>query len=411
MGEVILRVLQINSVYNSGSTGKIVKAIQEQLMRSGHEAYVCYGRGESNKEAKCYKTCSKLELYCNVVFTRLSGLVGIGSPFATKRMIKIIDEIKPDIIHLHNLHGYYVNIIKLIKHIQIMGIPVVWTLHDEFMFTGRCAVTGDCNSWHNSCGKCKELAAYPKTMFFDFSKQAYRLKKNVVAAFEKVFFVMPSIWMSNKYKVSMLSRFPWEIINNGIDIKNIFRPVPNWKVSKLKERLGLKDEKIILSVVPKFAATNKGGSYIIDLAEMFKGDRSIKIIIVGYSGNKDVLPDNILPIAYTRDQKELAEYYSMADVFAITSKSENFPTVCLEALACGTPVIGFNVGGTAETAVGDCGNFVDFGDLLKLQDAAIYMIYNKEKITQKCRVMAEEKYSDIKMACSYIKLYEKINGR
>ena len=397
-----MRVILIDVNYKNSSTGKIVHDIARQLIADGHVAKVLYGRGLDLSDRIGEKISFNWENYLHAMMTRLSGLVGFFSYFSTRRLIKRINEFRPDVVHLHELHGYYVNIKTVIDFLKEMKIPVIWTFHCEFMYTGKCGHAYSCEQWKTECIKCPQLRVYPASLFFDFTNFMFNQKKEYMKDFHRLHIVSPSKWLADRVEESFLQKKKISIIHNGIDTRNIFFP----RESKhLLDKHNLVGKKIILAVAPKIMDENKGGIWVIKLAEQF--DDNYCFVMIGLEGELLSHPRNLIPIRRTNNQIQLAEYYSMADIFLICSKRENFPTTCLEALACGTPVIGFDEGGTAETAPTPYGHFVPYGDLDAIKEYIEKFFRNQVELrsSRECRDFAVQNYSKESMYSNYLKLF------
>lgn len=381
-----MRILLIDVNCKYSSTGKIVYDLYKMLNRDGHVAAICYGRGPKVVEKNIYKFGLDLETYLHAGLTRLTGLTGCYSYFSTNRLISFIDKFKPDIVHIHELHAYFVNIATVINYLKYKNIPIVWTFHCEFMYTGKCGFAFECNKWQYGCGKCTCLNSYPKSLFFDFTRKMLKDKTELLANVNKLIIVTPSQWLADRVKKSELRNKDIRVIYNGIDTESIFYPRD---IDSLKRHYLIYDEKVLLAVAPDIMSERKGGKYVLELAERFRMDK-LKVVIVGLDENDlhKSYPNNVIPVGLIKDQNMLACFYSMADVFLICSKQENYPTVCLEAQSCGTPVCGFDVGGTKETSVlRDDACFVNYGDVQTLE-TVIRTLLNQQ--------------------CSYMMLHERI---
>jgi putative colanic acid biosynthesis glycosyltransferase len=351
-----LKVLQINTVCGTGSTGRIAIDIHNILLSQGHESYIAYGRGEPLNCKTAIKIGSKLDMYVHGSFTRILDNHGFASKEVTKEFIKEVEELNPDIIHLHNIHGYYINVEILFNYLKKANKPVVWTLHDCWPFTGHCAYFDyvGCDKWKKGCFKCPQKRTYPESMFLDNSKINYLRKKTLFTGIKNMTIVTPSNWLANLVKQSFLKEYPVKVINNGIDL-NVFKPTQ----SDFRERFSIKDKFLILGVA-NIWDKRKGFEYFIELSKKLKNDQVI--VMVGLTQKqKENLPHNIIGITRTNNITELVEIYSSADVFVNTTLEDNFPTVNLEALACGTPVITFNSGGSPECIDESCGFVVKKG--------------------------------------------------
>lgn len=402
-----MKVILVDVNYKYSSTGKIVHDLCNLLNQNGHEAKVLFGRGDKPlPEEDAIRISSVFEVYFHALLTRLTGLTGFFSFFATRRLIKEIKSFNPDVVHLHELHGYYVNFGKVIEFLKKQKIPTVWTFHCEFMYTGKCGLAYECEKWKSQCNKCPQVKEYPSSLFLDFTDYMFRHKKKLFDGFERLEIVTPSAWLANRVKCSFLQDKSISVVRNGIDTEEVFYPR---ETSELREKLQLdQDKKIILSVAPYIMDERKGGKWVLDLARQFGQD--YLFILVGVDEFSGEAPNNVLMLGRTKDQNELAQYYSLADIFLICSKRENFPTTCLEALSCGTPVIGFDEGGTAETAPFGYGHFVPYSDISGLK-ALVDDFYDKDcsiyKTPKECRQFAEDSYSKKSMYLSYMDIYSK----
>ena len=398
-----MKILLINSVCNQGSTGKIVFDLYEYYGKHGHDVAICYGRGPVRKEHNIYKFSSTWEMYVHAGLTRLTGMTGCFSPLATSNLIKFIDEFKPDVIHIHELHAYFVSIEPLVRHIQKKNIKTVWTFHCEFMYTGKCGYAYECTKWKKQCGGCPYLQDYPKSWFLDWTFKMQESKKKYMSDFKELTITTPSTWLYQRVKESFLKDFPLKVIANGINC-DIFKP-HDYDALK-KKHFFSENQKIILAIAPDLMSKRKGGGVVLNLANRMK-DKPYKFIMIGIDNLNISFPANVIPLGRTADQKELAAYYSMADITLILSEIENFPTVALESLCCGTPVVGFDSGGTKETAPASYGYFVSFGDVESLE-YTINAIFDNSLYLENsigCAAFGKQKYNKNLMAETYLKLY------
>lgn len=401
-----MKVLLIDVNCKNSSTGKIVYDLYTDLKNSGHTAAICYGRGPIIEEPDIYKFSSNIEMYMHALLTRLTGLTGYFSPFATHNLIKFMKRYKPDVVHLHELHAYFVNLAPVINYLKRNNIQTVWTFHCEFMYTGKCGHAYDCEKWKTQCGHCPQVKEYPASWLLDFTRKMFKDKKKLFAGFNNLTIITPSKWIADRVKESFLGDKQIQIIHNGIDTENIFHPR---KFDHLKKKHNITDETIVLAVAPNIMEPRKGGRYVIVLAKKMQKE-NLKFILIGADNLNETFSDNVIALGRTEDQKELAEYYSMADVFIICSKRENFPTTCLEALSCGTPIIGFDEGGTKETAPEGYGIFVPYGELNELKNVVNALIIGKSPFKSEldCSQYGMEKYSKMVMSEKYRCVYEEI---
>lgn len=391
-----MKVLQINSVCGYGSTGKICTDIYDLLAEKGHDCCIAYGRNTAPKGYKTIKIGNKLDNYFHVFLTRFFDLHGFGSKRATKKLIQKIKEYDPDIIHLHNIHGYYLNIEILFKYLKESNKQVVWTLHDCWTFTGHCAsfLIGDCNKWMNGCNNCPLLRAYP-TSLVDFSKTNWIRKKEIFLGLKNNLVVVAvSNWLENQIKYSFLSNYEYLCIKNGINT-NIFKP----SKSNFREKHNLVDKKIILGVSNVWN-TYKGINDFFVLSN--KLDSSYKVVLVGLSKEQiESLPQNVIGIERTVNQNELAEIYTAADIYVNFSKAETFGLTNFEAQSCGTTTLSLNSGGTKETLL------TPYSYLIKDVEEAYQFIINYD-YTKENTIIPCFKFDKEVAYEKYIELYERI---
>lgn len=339
-----MKVLQINSVCGIGSTGRIATDIHQILIGQGHESYIAYGRDEHKNCENTMKIGTSIDNYTHLAKTRLLDRHGFGSKHATIEFINNLKQLNPDIIHLHNIHGYYINIEILFNYLKKANKPVVWTLHDCWSFTGHCSYFDyvGCEKWKIGCHDCPQKKSYPSSLIVDNSKENYINKKEIFTGINNLTIVTPSKWLAGLVKESFLSEYPVKFINNGIDLK-VFRP----NKGEFRQQFKLNDSFIILGVASTWDR-RKGLKYFIEMAEKLSKDEVI--VLVGLTEKQiKLLPKNIIGITKTNNVEELVNIYSNADVFVNPTLEDNFPTTNLEALACGTPVITYDTGGSAES--------------------------------------------------------------
>lgn len=396
-------LIEVNCKYSS--TGEIVYNLYTDLNNNGHIAAVCYGRGPLVTGTNIYKFSSNIEVYAHAFLTRLTGLTGCYSIFATKNLIKFMDEFKPDVVHIHELHAYFVNLAPVINYLKKNNIKTVWTFHCEFMYTGKCGHAFECEEWKNECGKCPQVKEYPSSLLFDFTRKMFKEKKRLFDGFDNLKIVTPSKWLADRVKQSFLGDRDIKVIHNGIDTQNIFYPRA---YEHLKVKHNITDEKIVLAVAPYLMKPRKGGRIVIELAKRMQNEK-VKFILIGVDDLTKKFDDNVIAMGRTSNQIELAEYYSLADVLVICSKRENFPTTCIEALCCGTLVVGFDAGGTKETAPEGYGSFVEYGDIESLAGVirALFKGESNLRSKSKCESYGKTNYSKIVMVKKYMQIYAK----
>lgn len=405
-----MKVLQINTrYYNGGSTGRITFDLKKVMEANGIESYVAFGFGYNPKDdekGSVYRIESDRELFISKLWTKATGHHGFNNKGETRKLLAWIDKIKPDIIHMHNIHNHYVNVRMLLEYISTKNIPCVLTMHDCWTFTGHCAYFdySGCDKWKTGCNHCPSLRDYPKTFApIDPSSWNYIMKKKLFAPLN-IIFVSPSNWLCDLQQQSFLKNKPCMVINNGIDL-DVFKPVQ----SNVRKEYGIGDRKMILAVAGGLAL-RKGREYLLELPNLLNDDEVL--VLVGLEkGQESLLPktDKVIGIHCTKTSDELVGLYSEADVFINPTLEDNFPTTNLEALACGTPIVTFNTGGSAEVVTSETGIVVDKGDMDSLL-SAIRTIHGagKEHYITACRKKAENDYNKNKQYDKYVKLYKTI---
>lgn len=385
-----MKVLFINTVFGRGSTGRIVKDIGQQLEKEGHSYMVAYGRGGKNDDPHTYRIGNTMDQYMHAALTRLTDRCGFYSKRATKKLVDFIRQYNPDVIHLHNLHGYYLNIEVLFSYLkkEFKG-KVVWTLHDCWAFTGHCVhfSYAKCNKWKTGCFECSEKRRYPQSVFCDRSKQNYEKKKYILTNLKNMTIVTPSQWLANQVSVSFLKDYPCNVINNGIDLE-LFYP------QKLK-----KDDKLLLNIVDGLDE-RKGFSDLVRLMDCLPED--YKLVMVGVK-KRDLkkIPSSITPVLRTRLVNELAKYYSSASWFINPTYEDTFPTVNIEALSCGTPVITYCSGGSPEIIDETCGYVVKQRDV----DAIAKLVTSHIHPSAESCMKRAQQYNKHEKYQQYIRLY------
>lgn len=397
-----MRVLQINTVCGVGSTGRIANGISDVCRKNGVENYVAYGYGKTSFPYS-YRIGTDFDYYTHNILSRFFCKQGSYSFNATKKFLAWVEEIQPDIIHLHNLHGNFINIDLLFNYIKQTNTPCVWTLHDCWSFTGKCTHFDyvSCNKWREGCYSCPQLKNYPQSLFIDNSKKEYQKKKKLFGSIDNLTIITPSKWLASLAKVSFLGKYTVKVINNGIDL-NIFKPTKSDWIYKYN----LENKFIILGVASGWEE-RKGFKYFLKLAESLIDNQ--QIVLVGLTEKqKATLPSNIIGITKTNNIKELAEIYSAADVFVNPTLEDNFPTTNIESLACGTPVITFNTGGSGESLDDTCGIVVKKEDFPELLNAIEYARQQRPFSSGACIRRARTLYGQEDRFADYLTVYKEI---
>lgn len=401
-----MKILQVNILYNQGSTGKIVADIQKVLEDKEIQSMVCYGAGPKVKASNIYRMAFHYELSFYRIWAHYMGLQYASGYLSTYRLIRIIKKEKPDIVHLHCINGFFINIYRLINFLKKANIKTVLTLHAEFMYTGNCGHAFDCEKWKTGCGDCPQLWDAAYSYYFDRTATAWKRMQKAFIGFNSLIVTCVSHWLWDRaMQAPILAGKKIVTIENGTDTKNIFHPTP---FQDLKKTLGITDEKIILHVTAKFTTREddlKGGRYLFQLAESLK-DENVKIIIVGSDDTNIKICPNMVNAGRVSDQKVLAQYYSMADLTVITSKRETFSMPSAESLACGTPVVGFMAGGPETICLKEYSEFVEYGDVAALVACVQRWLPFKKECASEIVDIAKDYYSKETMCEKYLLEYK-----
>lgn len=360
-----MRAVQVNSVYNFGSTGRIVADIEAATQNAGHDALIAYGYGESDSSSSHFRMQARSSVQLSILQTRLFGHHGFYNQRPTERLVSWLEFVRPDVVHLHNIHGHYLNIERLFGYLKARAPRVIWTLHDCWAFTGHCAYFdyAGCERWKKGCGLCPQRRAYPKSWILDRSRVNYRDKARLFDGVRDMTIVAPSRWLADLVGESFLGGNAVRVVPNGIDL-SVFRP----SESDFRARNRLNDKFILLTVASGFDP-RKGLHHLVDLSYQLEPDEVIVVLGVNAEQARS-LPGSMVGLPRTNSRIELAEAYSAADVLLNPTVEDNFPTVNLEALACGTPVVTFRTGGSPESVDERTGIVVEQGDVAGLLQAA-----------------------------------------
>lgn len=386
------KLLQINVTANWGSTGKIAEQIGLKAMEHGWESYIVYGRNSNPSKSKLIKVGCMLNVYEHYLENRLFDNEGLASRIPTKKLIKQIEKLKPDIIHLHNIHDHWLNYKIIFEYFNSIDTPIVWTQHDCWAFTGGCGYFDaiDCKEWQNECLKC----LIKKSEILNRSNYHFENKKKLFSKIKSLTFVPVSNWLGDIMKISSQGNREIQVIHNGIDIQQ-FRPILSNNGNKFR----------VIGVALPWSK-RKGLDDILKLRALL--DDQYEIILVGLT-EKQIknMPNGIVGITRTSSIEELARLYSSANVFINPTYSDNFPTVNIEALSCGTPVITYKTGGSPEAIDANTGVVVEQGDVIAMADAIKQMKLNPLS-SEACRKRAVEYFDKNKCFDKYIDLYEKL---
>ena len=416
------KLLQINPVLRtSTSTGRIMKEIGELAMANGWESYVAYSKGRDGLPGSTsipVPVGNKASVAWHGLQTRILDRHGLGSVLATKRFIEDIRRIGPDIIHIHNIHGYFLNYRILFDFLSHSGIQVIWTVHDCWLYTGHCYhyMYAGCDRWKTGCGHCPQRGKFPRSLFADRSARNFRDKRDAFCSMpeDRLTIVPVSDWMRSEMSESFLKDYRFQVIHNGIDT-DVFSPQPALE-SEVRRCYGLGDRHVILGIASIWSE-EKGLNDFVEMAARLDSDEVIVLVGMDRKQLDDVLSrcgriilgDRMVAVKRTADVHQLAGLYSTADVLVNPTWQDNYPTVNLEAISCGTPVVTYRTGGSIEAVAGDTGFVVEHGDIEGLVDAVRRVeTLGKANFMDACRSRAVKEFRKEDRYAEYIELYERL---
>jgi putative colanic acid biosynthesis glycosyltransferase len=409
MSQIPTTVFQINVTLNSGSTGKIAEGIGQQLLDAGHKSYIAYGRDANPSTSQAIRIGNRLDLAFHLLSNRLLDNQGFASAKATKALIHQLQVLQPDIIHLHNLHGYYLHVGLLFEYLATVNNPIVWTLHDCWPFTGHCVFFDyvACDKWKTACHSCPQKKIYPSSYVLDRSSENFHRKKELFTAVaDRLHIVTPSRWLEQLVKQSFLASCHTHHIPNGIDLQR-FAPSDSSRTDLAKQYGIPADKKIILGVASTWSR-RKGLPCFLQLAERISSDWHI--VLVGLSKEQlGQLPPSITGIPRTNRVEDLVDLYTQATVFFNPTLQDNFPTTNLEALACGTPVLTYPTGGSPEAIDDGCGWITEPYAYEQAWNLIQHIAaQDQEQLSARCRQRALEHYNQTERFQSYLQLYKQL---
>ena len=416
------KLLQINPVLRtSTSTGRIMKEIGELAMANGWESYVAYSKGRDGLPGSTsipVPVGNKASVAWHGLQTRILDRHGLGSVLATKRFIEDIRRIRPDIIHIHNIHGYFLNYRILFDFLSHSGIQVIWTVHDCWLYTGHCYhyMYAGCDRWKTGCGHCPQRWKFPRSLLADRSARNFRDKRDAFCSMpeDRLTIVPVSDWMRSEMSESFLKDYRFQVIHNGIDT-DVFSPQPALE-SEVRRCYGLGDRHVILGIASIWSE-EKGLNDFVEMAARLDSDEVIVLVGMDRKQLDDVLSrygrtvlgDRMVAVKRTADVHQLAGLYSTADVLVNPTWQDNYPTVNLEAISCGTPVVTYRTGGSIEAVAGDTGFVVEQGDIEGLVDAVRRVeTLGKANFMDACRSRAVKEFRKEDRYAEYIELYERL---
>ncbi|MGL5260355.1 MAG: glycosyltransferase [Lachnospiraceae bacterium] len=404
-----MKILQINTVGKSGSIATIMHSLSREMEKHSITNCIAYGRNGSPHGISSHKFGNSPDFYFHVLGNFIYGKAGFYSDYTTKQFIKWIKEYQPDLIHMHNLHGFYLNIELLFEYLKTTNIPIVWTLHDCWSFTGHCAYFDSisCSKWKSGCKNCRiHRTTYPYALLFDASKSNYARKKEAFCNVPNLTLVTPSNWLKDNVLHSFLKDYPVHVIANGIDPTLFFKEDEKKSLQKLQKIYAIHPHKKILLGVCNVWDKRKGLLYFEAIADTYREE--FQVILIGLNARqikyfkKKYDTDTVLPLGRTKTRDELRHFFNIASLFVNPTLEDNFPTTNLESLACGTPVVTFQSGGSGEAISSNCGAVVGQGDIAELFLAIDQLdSYSSEE----CQAHFLEHYTESCFSSQYLSLY------
>ena len=405
------QLLQISAVGNFGSVGRIAEQIGVAAIENGWKGSIACARNISESRSNIIKIGTQAGVYFNVLWNRIFDCDSPYAKYATKHLIRQIrDDIKPDVIQLHNLHGYYIHFESLFEFLAEYGKPVVWTLHDCWPLTGHCTYFDmpSCDRWKTqNCRICPFRRTYPASYAFSNSKRNFELKQKYYSRLKNFTIVPCSHWLDGLAGQSpILKGINRKVIHNGIDL-DIFRPSKDFSATRRKYNIPT-GKKIVIAVSNIWNEA-KGTSYVFELANALPPDCRLMMVGLPAKLMKPAAKHGIIPIARTENVGELRDLYSMSDVFVNTTLQDNYPSVNMESISCGTPVVTFNSGGSPESVLKGCGCIVEKGNSEQLKNAVIDVLSgDKSSFTEKCVAAAKSNFDSRKVFKEYINMYGRL---
>lgn len=386
-----MRVLIVNTFIEGTSTAKIATGLYKKLKNRGHECLVLYGAGDESDNPDFVKVATNFDIRLSWLHNQMTGVHGAFAPFSLSRVKRIINEFKPDVVQLFNLHYYYLDMYGLFEFLKSRNIPTVYSMLDEYPYLGYCCYAFDCQQFQTECKNCEYKRfrkEYPRNLLVNGSRKTIKLKEKAYEGFSDLVFTGPK-WVLERAKSSYLLKNETLVeVDEFIDTENTFVPKD---VSALKKELNVEGKIIILNVAPS-KDERKGVKYYVEMAKRTKNEEFV-FVHVGYQDDVSNLPDNFIPIPFVKDQNLLASYYAMADLFVCTSLADTMPNVCLDALACGTPIVGFDITGVPYVAEAPLGVYVEPRNVDALQKAVLKTQPKNAETVNRCRDYAVSRYS------------------
>ena len=389
-----MNIAIINTLAKTGSTGKITYAFQQYLKAQGHNAYIFYGRKDEQvlpDEKDIIQIGNDVDRYIHAFLARATGMQGVYSRNASKKMLARFDKLNIQAVCMFNLHGYYLDFPMLFKYLGEKKLSCEYVMLDEYPFLGKCAYSFDCDKFTTECKKCPRLKEYPKS-WVDGSNKMFHVKKDAYKLAPQCTFVGIEYTVDRAKKSAITKDCKFGIADEAIDLRNLFYPRDT---SRLRHELKIPEENKVIVTVTPYPNERKGGKYFLEAARKLESRKDITFVHVGFNADTAECPSNYIPIGYVKDQSLLAEYYSLGDLFVHTSTAETIPASILEALACGTPILGFNSSGIPYSADAEHGTFVEPCNVDEMVKVIVQTPIKDDERIQSCRAYAMSRYDSV----------------
>lgn len=390
---------------SEGSCGKIARKLNKYLQDHGYNSIFYYARGEEKNDRKTIKFESDFEVNLHGLLCRLTGIEGVYSNYATHKLIRMLDKQELDAIYVVSLHGYYLNANKFLKYIGKRNLPLVYISGDEFPAWGKCGYRSDCERYLNECRNCPQFKEYPNSWFFDRAHDMYINKKDAYSTLKRVAFIGPEFTINQMKKSPLLADKKLIQIDECVDV-DFYTPRDT---TTLKKELSIADDKIVIVCVAPMSNPRKGCKYFIEAARKLENDQRFVFVHVGYNiSDKSNLPSNYIPIGYLSNQEQLAQFYSLGDLFVFPSLLDTMPNSCLEAMSAGTPLLCFNISGMPFLAPSNICTLVEPTNVEQLVDVIMKTKKKTNDVIELCRNYAVNRYDNKKYHQRLIEIAESL---
>lgn len=398
-----MKILLLDVCSHTGSTGKIVFGAYNYYKSKGHEVMVCYsGERESKMEDQHFVGLNSLfDSYYSAFMTRITGYEGLFNRKATKKLIKVVEEFKPDFVQISSLHGYFLNHFEFLEYLKKKQMRTLYLMVDQFPYLGKCCFASGCEKFKTQCQRCPQVKSYPKSLFFDWSKNIFERKKKIYEGFENLLFVGTKWCVEQGKQSALFKNVSTLVMDYPLDIET-FQPRDT---KALRVKLGIPENNKIAVIVARASFPAKGGRFFIDLAQKLQDYKEISFVYVGYDVDNWDIPDNVKTIGFVSSQFELSEYLSLGDVLINTSLADLTPLACLEGLGCGTPIAGFAEAGVPDSASPEFGTFVKTYDIDALAEAVLKTPRKTPERIMEVRNYAVERFGSTNIYDRYLEVY------